>query len=76
MEDRMRMLNGETNDMEFDSGRDPIEQEAHEQFLREQQQVIDPEDYYYDSASVSDGFTDDEEEEEGQVNSEEWVDEE
>lgn len=76
MEDRMRMLNGETNDMEFDSGRDPMEQEAHEQFLREQQQVIDPEDYYYDSASVSDGFTDDEEEEERQVNSEEWVDEE
>lgn len=66
MEDRMRMLNGDDDD-----DRDPLEQEAHEQFLQENQQEIDPEDYYYDSASVSDGFTDEEE----LSNNEEWVDE-
>lgn len=80
MEDRMRMLNGEINeDMAFDSNRDPLEQEAHEQFVSQQHQEIDPDDYYYDSASVSDGFTEDEEqleEEEGQGKLDEWVDEE
>lgn len=71
MEDRMRMLNGEIDDMEFDSNRDPLEQEAHEQFVQ-QHQEIDPDDYFYDSASVSDGFTEDEEqEEEGQGNPDE-----
>lgn len=60
MEDRMRMLSGEDDNEYTNNG--SLEQEEHEQYLQQTQQAIDPEDYYYDSASVSDGFTDQEEE--------------
>jgi hypothetical protein len=53
MEDRMKML--DADNMEFE--RDELEQEEHERFLQEQQE-LNPDEYYYDSNSVTSDITD------------------
>lgn len=57
MEDRMKMLNAENLEYE----RDQLEEEAHHQFLEQQEQQLqelNPEEYYYDSNSVTSDVTD------------------
>jgi hypothetical protein len=53
MEDRMRMLNADNIEYE----REELEKEEYDQLL-EQQQEINPDEYYYDSNSVTSDVTD------------------